>query len=258
MRIAVTTSRDEEMTESRAQRIARELDVPWIPRRGRSLDSIRAEHMLDYLLVVEREQVVLKGATILNWHPSMAVPRIKALREGKKDPMVEAMALREGNSVLDCTLGLGSDALVAAYAAGDGGSVTGLEASKYLAFITRWGLRHFGGQNKHLRKATDRLKVINVDFREFLKQQAAGSFDVVYFDPMFRHGRKKSSSINALRPLAKHDPLNEEDIREALRVAKCRVVVKESAKSGEFARLKAHFVSGGRYSPVAYGVWEKS
>jgi len=147
---------------------------------------------------------------------------------------------------------------VAAYAVGDRGAVTGLEASKYLAFIAGWGLQHYRSSNRSLQEAIRRLKVVNADFREYLKDLADNSFDVVYFDPMFRHGLKKSSAINALRPLAKHDPLTAKDIREALRVARNRVVLKENAKSGEFARLDADFVSGGRNSPVAYGVWEKT
>ncbi len=208
--------------------------------------------------MVEQNRVILKGKEILFWHPSMAVPRLKALREGKNDPMLEAMKLKSGYHVLDCTLGLGSDALVSAYAVGNEGHVTGLEASKYIAFITRWGLKNFTGQNTHVKALLSRITVINQSYEEYLKNQPADRYEVVYFDPMFRKALHHSPSMNALRPLANHHPLQPESIHEALRVAKFRVVVKEIAGGAELQRLNPDYVVGGKYSPIAYGVWEKN
>lgn len=255
---AATTSKDDPVLIDQAKACAAQLEIPFIPRKKSSLDKLRAEHQLDYLLVVETDKVVLKGETTLAWHPSMAVPRLKALREGGKDPLIEALSLQPGYTVLDCTLGLGADALVAAYAVGREGHVTALEADKYIAFITAWGLRNFRGQNTHVQALLDRVTVINLPYEEYLGSLPDNSFEAVYFDPMFRRGREKSSSLNALRPLARHEPLSEAALREALRVAKRRVVLKENAKSREFTRLQAPLVCGGRYSPVAYGVWTKN
>ncbi|MBZ4653687.1 MAG: hypothetical protein JG781_1026 [Peptococcaceae bacterium] len=238
-------------------KIAEELDIPYIPRAKNSLQKLKEIYELDYLLVVEQNQVILKGKEVLFWHPSMAVPRLKALREGKNDPMLEAMKLKPGYHVLDCTLGLGSDALVSAYGVGSEGHVTGLEASKYIAFITRWGLENFNGQNTHVKTLLSRITVINQAYEEYLKNQPHNSYEVVYFDPMFRKALHHSPSMNALRPLANHNPLEQASIHEALRVAKFRVVVKEIAGSSEFLKLKPDYVIGGKYSPIAYGVWEK-
>ena len=249
MEVAVTTSQDDAVLITRAQGIAEELGISYVPRNKRSLNRIRKEHGLDYLLVVERNNLALKGETLLTWHPGMAVPRIKALREGKTDHLVEAMGLKPGYHVLDCTLGLGADALVAAYAVGPEGHVTGLEENKYIAFLTRWGMSHFAEENKHILPALERITVLNRDYLDYLRSRLAESIDVVYFDPMFRSPMIKSSSINALRPLAGHEPLSPEAIREALRVARRRVVMKETAKTREFDRLQVHYKVGGNYSP---------
>lgn len=257
MKVAITTSKDDFLLISRAEAYAAELAIPYINRQRSSLDNLRSEYSLDYVLIVEQDRVILKGATSLAWHPSMAVPRLKALREGSRDPMVDALDLKPGYSVLDCTLGLGADALVAASIVGKQGSVTGLEADKYIAFITKLGMQNFSGQNIHIKAIVDRVTVINQTYEEYLPVQLDNSYDVVYFDPMFRYSLIKSAALNALRPLARHAPLTENVLREALRVARYRVVLKENAKSREFARLNAPLVSGGRYSSIAYGIWIK-
>lgn len=43
---------------------------------------------------------------------------------------------------------------------------------------------------------------------------------------------------------------------EALRVGRRRVVLKERRESAEFARLGFKYLSGGRYTRVAYGLIE--
>jgi len=255
---AVTTSKDDLLLMARAREIAARLNIPFLERRRQSLEKLRSQHNLDFLLVVEKERLVVKSREgEYFWHPSMAVPRLKALRSGQPDPMVEAMGLKEGYQVLDCTLGLGADALVAAYGVGDTGQVTGLEISPLLAFVTRWGMENFQGQNSHVKKLLGRITVLNTDYEEYLPTLPDNAYDVVYFDPMFRKPREKSAGINALRPLADPRPLSPASLAEALRVARYRVVLKEGSDSQEFARLKAHRVMGGKYSPVAYGIWEK-
>lgn len=257
MEVAVTTSRDDILLLTQAQKIARELGIPFLPREKKSLEFLRQNYSLDYLLVVEQQRLVLKGESKLFWHPSMAVPRLKALREGGSDPLVEALRIQPGTTVLDCTLGLAADALVAAYAAGSEGSVTGLEANKYLAYLTKWGLEHYDGENKYLLKASKRITVINSNYKEYLEKAAEGSFEVVYFDPMFEHGLYKSSAINALRPLAVYDNLTKEDLVKALRVARNRVVVKQAANNTLLKELDAQYCIGRRSGSVTYGIWVK-
>lgn len=49
--------------------------------------------------------------------------------------MVEAMDLKPKMSVLDCTLGLGTDATVASYIVGENGKVVGLESATLIYLI---------------------------------------------------------------------------------------------------------------------------
>lgn len=259
MQIAVTTSQDDDILIGQARNIAEELAIPYLDRNSQSLERIRTENNLDFVLVVEKEQLILKGqGGEYFWHPNMAVPRLKALRTGKNDPMLEAMGLKEGYQVLDCTLGLAADALVAAYGVGRTGHVIGLEISPVIAYLTSWGLANFRGRNTHIQALTGRITVYNESYQEHLLKQQDNAYDVVYFDPMFRRSQAKSSGLNAMRPLADPSPLNEEVIVEALRVARHRVVLKEGSDSQEFGRLQVPRVIGGKYSPLAYGIWEKT
>jgi len=258
MHVAVTTSQNEADLILQARQIAGELAIPYLERQRQSLEKLRSQYNLDFLLVVEKDRLVLKNQeSEYFWHPNMAVPRLKGLRTGRKDPLVEALDLQPGYRVLDCTLGLGADALVAAYGVGSAGHVTGLEASPLIALITRWGMEHFQGQNTHVKALLSRITVINSSYQDYLSQLPANYFEAVYFDPMFRRGREKSSGLNAIRPLADPAAVSPEAIREALRVCKHRVVLKEGSDSLEFSRLQAQSVIGGKYSPVAYGIWEK-
>lgn len=63
-------------------------------------------------------------------------------------------------------------------------------------------------------------------------------------------------SCSPLRALGNRMPLSKEAVVEALRVGRRRVVLKERRESAEFARLGFKYLSGGRYTRVAYGVIE--
>lgn len=77
--------------------------------------------------------------------------------------------------------------------------------------------------------------------------------DIVYFDPMFREPITDSASINPLRHYANGEPLDEESVREAVRVARKTVVLKEARYSGEFERLGFSLPERGK-SKITYGV----
>ncbi|MDI6907976.1 MAG: class I SAM-dependent methyltransferase [Thermoanaerobacterales bacterium] len=240
--------------------LSRELECPFILRDGRSLAQLQGESGAEAVVVVGGRRVSLFYAgRELFFHPGMAKLRIKELRAGKTDQMVKAMDLRPGHRVLDCTLGLAADALVASYVVGPRGLVLGLEASRPLAVIVRHGLATYGGKREapDLLAAMRRIGVAHADHREFLARTPAGAYDVVYFDPMFRHPVYRSSAMEPLRPLAETAPLDTAAITEAKRVAARRVVVKERRDGPEFARLGLTRVESGRYSPVAFGILER-
>lgn len=256
---AVTTAlRSTGALSLRAMEISRELKVPYLPRDDRRIDELIQSAGLHGMLVVgaKRLSYIYPGGEFF-FHPGMVKLRINQILNGKTDQMIKALDLRPGDSVIDCTLGLGSDAIVISFM-NQGGEVTGVEKSPLVSYIAKEGLAAYCyGREDDLMRAMRRIRVVCADHGEFLKDQPDRSADLVYFDPMFREPGRKSCAMAALRPLADYAPLSEETLRQALRVAKRRVVVKESRSSREFSRLGVDYVTGGKYSPVAYGIIEK-
>ncbi|MHB9093315.1 MAG: class I SAM-dependent methyltransferase [Eubacteriales bacterium] len=256
--IVTTSHKPDAETLTAARDAAAVLGIEFVERNRMSLVGLRQNYGAENILVINREQIKLY--TPLGecfFHPSMSIPRIKAIRQGKPDHMVEAMDPKPGDSVLDCTLGLAADAIVAATVVGPGGRVVGIETSPELAFMVKHGLAEYGKGSLSLREAMSRIEVVCGDSGQYLAEQADNSFDIVYFDPMFRFPRTKSSSMQPLRGIVNSEPLNSEMINDALRVARKLVVMKENEFSREFARLGFSRVLGGKYSPVAFGVIDK-
>ena len=252
----VTTTRKAD-NENFAQAVAQKLGGQFVRREAFSLDALKKIHGAENILLVKKNSLSVATAEgELFFHPNTAHLRIKNLRGGEGDRLIDALKISEGSKVLDCTLGLGSDAIVESFIVGEAGKVVALEVNPLIAEVVSYGLKNFSEDSPHILEAMRRVEVINVDCSEFLKTCAADSFDAVYFDPMFRRPVKKSSGLNPIRPLADARPLTAEIIREACRVAKFRVVMKEHSGSGEFTRLGFKIVDGGKYSSVAFGVIE--
>ncbi|MBO8127625.1 MAG: class I SAM-dependent methyltransferase [Peptococcaceae bacterium] len=255
----VTTSLGKQSEAVKQARwLSTELGVSYVPRGKDSLETLQEKYGVSGIVVVTNQKVCLfSGGKRFFFHPDLAKVRIKGLRTGKTDQMVKAMDLRPGDEVLDCTLGLASDALVASYVVGDTGRVVGLEAVKLIAVLVRDGLQKYPARPADLAAAMHRIEVVWVDYNDFLRQLDDNSFDVVYFDPMFRCPVMTSDSMVPLRALADPRPLDAGSLREAYRVARKRVVFKERRGSPEFVRLGFNDVEGGKYASVAYGVLKK-
>ncbi|WP_242833057.1 class I SAM-dependent methyltransferase [Desulfosporosinus acidiphilus] len=202
----------------------------------------------------------------ITFHPSMALIRAMNILGGSSDRFLAAAQLGLGDFFLDATLGLASDSLIAALAVGDHGRVLGLEKSPILAVVMQDGLKHFGEHSFNVKtepkkqawlslvQAARRIEVQWADHGEFLSHCPSESFDVIYFDPMFRKTFHESASIQPLHQWSEHSPLDLQTVREACRVARKRVVLKERKDSAEFKRLGFDVLPGGRYSSVDYGV----
>jgi len=255
---AVTTSlRTQENDYCKAMEISFFLNIQYIARKDKDINTILSQNKLKGVLVVGQNRLTYKynGGDFF-FHPGMAKLRINEIKNGKTDQMIKALDLNPGDSFLDCTMGLGSDSLVASYVNGEG-EVTGLESSKIISFIVKEGLSGYSKADTDIVKAMKKIKVICCDYNIYLKNQADNSVDIVYFDPMFRIPVKNSCSIEAMRPLTDGSPLSPEAIQEALRVSRQRVVVKEVRNSTEFFRLGIDRITGGKYSPVSYGIIKK-
>ena len=254
--IIVTTARNfSDDMKNLAKNTARKLNLKFVERENFSTDNLKEIYDAKNILIAKKNSLVLLTEDgELFFHPNTAHLRIKNLRSGDGDRLIDAGKISAGMKILDCTLGLGSDAIVESFVVGEFGKVTALEISPVIAEIVRHGMKNFSADNEHILKAMRRVEIITTDYFDFLKSAENDSYDVVYFDPMFRHAIKKSSGINPIRPVANKKPLTVETVQEACRVAKNFVVMKETAKSHEFERLGFKIADGGKYSSVSFGV----
>lgn len=260
MKIVVTTTREaEENLIVKAKIVAEELNIPYINRGNLSVKKTLLKGESDYLLVVEKDKVSISSEDgALFWHPNMSELKIKSIKQGNKEALTEAVRLTEGSSILDCTLGLGGDSLVFAYIVGENGIVVGTEVNKYIAYLTKKGLETYKDDNGIKPDYMNYIQVVNESYEEYLLKQNDNSFDVVYFDPMFKKPNKKSESINAFRDFADHSGVTKETLKEALRVCRKRVVIKERYGENDLHKLGVERLYGSRRKgSIIYGVIEK-
>ncbi|MBP1764581.1 MAG: hypothetical protein H6Q65_1639 [Firmicutes bacterium] len=258
MNCIVTTIRKQSIkAEELAAEIAKILQIPYMPREGLGIETMRCRFDVDTIIIATQNYPIVSTTNgDYFFHLSMAELRINKLLNGEGDHMVAAMDLQPGQSVLDCTLGMGTDAIVANYIAGEQGHVVGLEVSAIIALVTSLGLKHFTSPDipPEILAALRTITVQHIDSFSFLKSMPNNSFDIVYFDPMFRQPVANSMNLKPLRELANKEPLNRDILVEACRVASRRVVIKETKDSPEFTRLGIKHFSGGKYSRVQYGI----
>jgi len=246
--LIVTTSNDEtpELIE-RAKHLAKEMEANYFKRNKKTIDYLLQS--VDAQIFVANSQRGLsfykEAGKEIFFHPNMAFLRIKQLEQGQKDSLVTVCGLREGMSFFDGTIGLASDALVAAYAVGPTGKVIGTEASRPLYYLTTFGLDFYQKNHPEWQEVISRIQIKNMGNLDLLKQLEPKSVDVVYFDFMFEKSIGSSSGIQVIKSITSEDSLTREHIEEARRVAKSRIVAK-SGYSGQplqelgFTVEKAH------------------
>ena len=242
VRLAVTTPLGPASGEEASAReaAARHL-LPYAPRGRRALPALAAEGGLEALLVLSRRHAILwtpEGEH--RWAGGMGMVRLKRvlarqagapLDPSERDPLLEAAGIRPGDLVLDATLGLGADALVCAAACGPAGRVVALEGSAPLAAWVAEGLRRLEAEPAR------RVEVRATDHAAALAALPSASFDLVLFDPMFRHARDAPGGFDVVRRLADGRPLEAAVLQAARRVARRWVVVKDGAPGWDLARL---------------------
>ena len=242
MRVAVTTPlRPSAEEEAAAREAAGRSGLDFAPRGNRALARTAAQAGVEALLVLSLARSVLwVDGSEHAWSAGMGALRAKRAlaraggrldERSTRDPFLEAAGILPGEAVLDATLGLGADALVAAAAVGPAGRVVGIEASPALAAWVAEGLRRLEAGPAR------RIEVRAGDHLAALGALPSRSFDVVAFDPMFRHARSQPGGFELVRALADPRPLQAEAVAEARRVARRWVVVKDGAPGWDLARL---------------------
>lgn len=248
--LAVTTSgsRDEALI-AHARAAAARWGLPFVERPRKAPLSALLGHRASALLAFGADGLTLWDAQgSLRFSPGMAMLRVKRLDAGRdEDLMLRFGEIAPGDAILDCTLGLGADALVAARAVGPSGRVVGVERSLALFALAEEGL---GAYPYGPRSA--RVEVVHADSGALLKAQPAGSFDVVLCDPMFNRPRRSSPAFEMLRRYADPAPLTPEMLDEARRVARRWVLVKAAKYWNDLGRLGLTALPVSRFADVVW------
>ena len=241
--------------EEQAKAWAQQLRVPYVKRYDNgSLDAMLEDHHLDALLISGKNGPQLYSREgMLLYHPGLGKVRWqRVVQRHEQDNFLTALDIRPGQRVLDCTVGLAADALLASHAVGTEGKVVGLEASLPLWFLSSQGSKLYKSKLPELMQDLQRIEIIHAEASAYLKTLTENSFDAVYFDPMFRQPVRKSSEMVPLRPLAFTERLTPDTVELALLVAP-RVVIKERSVEILQEYGCTEFV-GTKYSAVRFGM----
>lgn len=256
--IVTTAGRPDEASLALARYACEALGATFEPRNKRSVANMMERLQANVIVAGKNrfEYYRYGAAAPFFFHPNSAAFRLKRVARGEDEPLLEACSLRAGDSFLDCTLGIGSDSMLAAYAVGKSGRVVGLEAEPNVAFIVARGMQVYDTSELPLTEVMRDIEVVQSEAVAYLRQQPDNSFDVVYMDPMFEEAIEESSNFEALREAGAHITLTDEWVREAKRVARRRVVLKAHFESDWFSAFG--FTQMRRQTAkFHYGVWEK-
>jgi len=238
--------------EEEARELAARFGLLAEPRRGRRVDELLARAFPGPVLVLGAlsaelfaQPTAAARETAGQGEPAgvraslgMAMLRFTRALAGEPDSLLRAAALRPGELVIDATLGLGGDALMAAQATG--ARVIGLEKSPMLAAFAQAALRRPPGDanaRKAALEAAARIDIRAVDHRDALAQMPDQSADVVLFDPMFRATLDAAPVFDVVREHAEMASLSPETLAQARRVARRGVLIKDSPRGSELRRL---------------------
>jgi len=236
--IVTTAGRPDEKSEELAKKAADILNIAVVPRKKRSVSRMQKEYNANVIVAGKNryEYYPYSVTEPFFFHPNSAAYRLKRLEKGGTDPLIEVCRLQQGDRFLDCTLGLGSDSIVAKYVVGHRGRVVGLEANPNVAFIVKNGMQSYDVTEMPLAACMRDIEVIQANAIAYLRTLADNSFDVVYMDPMFEKIIEESDNFTPLRAAGEKTVISDEWVAEATRVAKRGVVLKAYFDSPLFER----------------------
>lgn len=250
MQMIVTTSHKPERRQVvEALELARRLKVRYVSRRH----LVRRKG--ETVVVVESKGIsALKDDKRLFFHPSLAVIRRSNIKSGERDYLIESLSLNGDESVLDCTLGLGSEAILIAHFLTKG-KVVGLEKSKIVQIVVEDGIKRVDNVPKWVAEAVKRIEILNADYKEYVRSTKE-KFDCVYVDPMFEHPSCNSPAMDNLRPFVDNSTVDVSDLEFMKKITRKRIVVKARWNDSIFERYEFNRVMGSPKSGISYGVIE--
>lgn len=232
----------EEDADARA--LAAGLALPFVDREGRSIAHHARESGRPAALVLKQAAIhLVLGERRYGFHPNMAVRRVKDGDQG--DHYLDVARIGPGDHVLDCTCGMGADAIAAAHAVGDTGRVVALEADPVLANIVGRGLAR-DIRAPRVTAAMRRIEHRNAEADATLAALPDGSFDVVALDPMFAWPQEGAHGLDLIRFFASDWTPTATTIANATRVARRAVVMADGAPGPRLAALNIPVVSRDR------------
>lgn len=232
--------------------ISEELTIPFCLRQKNTIKNLMNNNNVQGVVIVSSGAIRLHSKNkSFGFHPNMAMIRIQTLLDGKRDRFLDVTGIKPGDRVLDCTCGMASDALISAWGAGEKGSVTALEASPLLSRIVSAGIKNYSHKKDLLCDLKNRITVINEDYRSFLKRQKSSSWDVICFDPMFKQTHKEAHGLDLVRNLASYSLPDHDVFKEAKRVARRCVVIKDGSFGPFLKKMNIPVVSMAK--KVCYG-----
>lgn len=260
-RFVVTTSIKPKKEEVlKAIELAKELNSKYVSRR--SFNRYVKANPLDFYYVIEKDTMRIRWGEAdaensgeFFFHPASSKMRMRNLRHNQRDHLIEILDLRGDELIYDLTLGLGSEAILMA-AHLDSGKVIGVEGSRHIYTIVKYGMRSYVDQSAWVNESFKRIELINADYKTWIRKQPENACDYCYCDPMFDNPVMTSSGFNPLRPFAVYDRLSQEDVDEMRRVARKKVILKALSRDSLFKDIRTDEIRGSRTSGVMYGIIE--
>ncbi len=262
MRLAVTTGNVvDEVHRQRAALLAARFSVPLLPRRN--LQKMADDDGVDVFYIVRRmhEELRIAGGESALVQPGMMPTK---LQQGEHHPFIRAV--RGGAAgrrddveiVFDATLGLAHDAVH--LAAVTGAEVVGCEQSAVLFSLLEEGLPRIARGTPRTAawaQAAARVTPHLGHSAEVLASMKDDAVDVVVLDPMMSLTRRSAPSFSLLRAFALRDRASPQLLRQALRVARRRVVFKLGKGAPLPVNRSIEFARHTTGAHVVYWVHEK-
>ncbi|MBJ7540137.1 class I SAM-dependent methyltransferase [Streptococcus sp. SL1232] len=229
MTIAITTSlRENNDLLKKAQAIGEKLSLPVIKRQKQSVTKL-LKGREGVLLVYETKLcLVNQDGSELVFHPDTAMLRIKS----SHDALIDLLG-KESLQILDTTMGLASDSIVMAYAGHD---VTAVESNPLIHFIVSEGLKSYQSDYDALNQAMRSIQTVCSENLAYLKKMPDNSFDVIYCDPIFSERITESKNLDGLRQYANEKAFSNEFLKEAMRVARKKIIIKAHFRDEVFEK----------------------
>ena len=257
--IITTSQKASSAIKEETKELAKSLDLVYLNRQKRPISKLLLEDTP--IAVVSKNQLTIhfNEEQEHRFHLSMAQLRILRLQRGDDDHLVNAIELlttesSNSISIVDCTLGLGSDSIIMSYAF-PSAHIIGLEASYPIWLSTWFGLKHYTHEDMTVTNALRRIDARHDNFESFLQGLPNDSVDILYFDPMFEVPIEESPQFKPLRGHTSEGRITDSVIQEARRVCRLGFIIKERPFSAVFKDFPPSTWVGGKYSRIGYGVY---